>query len=63
MALLPKSLRPGAVVIAGLTGIARIVYGVHLPADVVGGWAVGTLVGLLGAGVADSVTRRLGSKS
>lgn len=32
---------------AGAVGVARVVFGVHLPADVVGGWAFGSLVGLL----------------
>jgi membrane-associated phospholipid phosphatase len=27
-------------------GLGRIVHGVHLPADVTGGWAFGVLVGL-----------------
>lgn len=46
MAVLPRRARPVVVVLAVLVGVARIVYGVHLPADVVGGWAFGALVGL-----------------
>jgi undecaprenyl-diphosphatase len=44
--VLPSRWRPVPVVVAALVGIARIVHGVHLPADVVGGWAFGTLVSL-----------------
>ena len=33
--------------------IARIVQGVHLPADVIGGWAFGTLLGVAGVSVID----------
>ncbi|MBK9179780.1 MAG: phosphatase PAP2 family protein [Acidimicrobiales bacterium] len=46
IAALPRRARPVAVVLAGVVGVARIVHGVHLPADVVGGWAVGVLLGL-----------------
>lgn len=46
MAALPARWRPPLAVVAGLVGLARIVYGVHLPADVLGGWALGTLVAL-----------------
>jgi membrane-associated phospholipid phosphatase len=46
MAALPARWRPVAVVLAALVGIGRIVHGVHLPADVTGGWALGTLLGL-----------------
>jgi len=44
---LPPRWRPLAVVLAALVGLARIVHGVHLPADVIGGWAFGTLVAML----------------
>lgn len=54
MALLPQRGRPVALVVAGLVGVARIVYGVHLPADVVGGWAFGAIVGV---GTIAAVTR------
>jgi membrane-associated phospholipid phosphatase len=33
--------------LAAAVGVARVVNGVHYPSDVVGGWAVGVLVGLL----------------
>lgn len=46
MAALPRRARPVALVLAAIVGVARIVFGVHLPADVVGGWAVGALVGV-----------------
>lgn len=46
MAVLPRSWRPVAVAVALVVGLARIVYGVHLPADVVGGWAFGAIVGV-----------------
>ena len=44
---LPVRIRPVAAAIAGLVGLARIAYGLHLPADVVGGWSLGVLVGVL----------------
>lgn len=46
MVAMPRPWRPLAAVAALLVGVARIVHGVHLPADVVGGWAFGTLVAL-----------------
>ncbi len=46
MAVLPVRARPVALVIAASVGIARIVYGLHFPADVIGGWSFGTLVGV-----------------
>jgi glycosyltransferase 2 family protein len=42
--VLPRWARYVAVGVAALVGVARIVYGVHLPADVVGGAALGVLV-------------------
>jgi glycosyltransferase 2 family protein len=41
-----------------IVGIARIVQGVHLPADVIGGWAFGTLLGVAGVSVIDWHRRR-----
>jgi undecaprenyl-diphosphatase len=41
-----------------VVGIARIVHGVHLPADVIGGWAFGTLLGLVGVSVIDRHRQR-----
>lgn len=55
-AALPARLRWIVVVLAGVVGIARIVHGVHLPADVVGGWSLGVLVGLLGLAVVARAT-------
>ena len=46
MGVVPRWVRPVLAGLAGLVGIGRIVHGVHLPADVVGGWAFGTLIGL-----------------
>ncbi|MCU0270450.1 MAG: phosphatase PAP2 family protein [Acidimicrobiales bacterium] len=57
VAALPARWRPVAVVLAVLVGVARIVYGVHLPADVVGGWGFGTLVGLAAVAGVDRLRR------
>jgi undecaprenyl-diphosphatase len=43
---LPRSWRVVVFVVAALIGIARIVHGVHLPADVLGGAGLGLLCGL-----------------
>jgi membrane-associated phospholipid phosphatase len=53
MAAIPRRWHPLLVVLFVLVGVARIVYGMHLPADVVGGWAFGTLVALLGLTAVD----------
>jgi undecaprenyl-diphosphatase len=58
MVALPRQWRPLAAVTAVLVGIARIVHGVHLPADVVGGWSFGVLLGLAGLWVAGSIPSR-----
>jgi undecaprenyl-diphosphatase len=58
MVALPRRWRPLAVVIAALVGIARIVHGVHLPADVVGGWSFGVLMGLAGLWLAGLIPSR-----
>jgi len=58
MVALPRQWRPLAAVIAVLVGIARIVHGVHLPADVVGGWSFGVLLGLAGLWIAGSIPSR-----
>ncbi len=52
MVVIPRRWRPVAAAIAGLVGVARIVHGVHLPADVVGGWSFGVLLGLGGLAAA-----------
>ena len=44
MAALPARWRPVPAVVAFLVGIARVVHGVHLPADLVGGWSLGVLI-------------------
>jgi undecaprenyl-diphosphatase len=46
MTVLPRKWRPLLVLLPVLVGVGRIVHGVHLPADVVGGWAFGALTGL-----------------
>jgi undecaprenyl-diphosphatase len=46
MAALPARWRPPLAVGAVLVGLARIVHGVHLPADLVGGWSLGVLISL-----------------
>jgi len=46
MTVLPRRWRPLLVLLAALVGVARIVHGVHLPVDVIGGWAFGVLAGL-----------------
>jgi membrane-associated phospholipid phosphatase len=57
-AALPPRARPAVALVAVTVGIARIVHGVHLPADVVGGWSAGTLIGLAALAVADRVAPR-----
>lgn len=44
MAALPARWRPVPAVVAVLVGVARVVHGVHLPADLVGGWSIGVLI-------------------
>jgi membrane-associated phospholipid phosphatase len=46
VAALPARWRPIAIVAASVTGIARIVHGVHFPADVIGGWSLGVVLGV-----------------
>jgi len=46
MVALPRRWRPAAAGLAALVGIARIVHGVHLVADVVGGWSFGVLISM-----------------
>ena len=58
MVALPRRWRPVAALVAALVGIARIVHGVHLAADVVGGWSFGVLTGLAGLWLAGLVADR-----
>lgn len=58
MAALPRRWRPLAAVVAVVVGIARIVHGVHLPADVIGGWSFGILIALGALGTVDALDRR-----
>ncbi len=63
MSILPPRWRAVPIVVAWLVGIARIVYGVHLPADVVGGWGFGVLWGLLALWLTEMLTGRAKSFS
>jgi len=55
MTAVPTRWRPALATVAGLVGLARIVHGVHLPADLVGGWSFGTLVALCALAVLDRI--------
>lgn len=55
MSAVPARWRLSLAVLAVLVGLARIVHGVHLPADVVGGWSFGTLIALGSLAVLDRV--------
>jgi membrane-associated phospholipid phosphatase len=57
---LPPKARPVLAVVALAVGIARIVYGVHLPADVIGGWSFGILMGLGGVEISEQIRARRG---
>ena len=46
IAALPLRWRPVAGAAAICTGLARIVHGVHFPADVIGGWSLGVILGV-----------------
>lgn len=58
MTALPSRWRWVPPVLAGVVGMARIVHGVHLPADVIGGWSFGVLLGLGALGIADVARTR-----
>lgn len=51
--LAPPALRPrllmGAVLLTFLTGLSRVMLGVHYPSDVIGGWMLGSAFALLAA--------------
>lgn len=49
--------------LAGLAGVARIHVGVHLPLDVVAGWALGALVGVTVVAVAGLAAPRRGQET
>lgn len=55
MSAVPARWRSSLAVLAVLVGLARIVHGVHLPADVVGGWSFGTLIALGSLAVLDRI--------
>jgi glycosyltransferase 2 family protein len=58
LTVVPRRWWPLLCVLVLVVGIARIVHGVHLPADVIGGWAFGTVLGLVGVSVIDRHRRR-----
>ena len=58
LTVVPRRWWPLLFVLVAIVGIARVVHGVHLPADVIGGWGFGTLVGLAGVTVIDWHQRR-----
>lgn len=58
MVALPRRWRPAAVSAAFVVGVARIIAGVHLPADLVGGWSFGVLVAMGALAVLDLIEHR-----
>ncbi|MGA9279587.1 phosphatase PAP2 family protein [Ilumatobacter sp.] len=58
MGALPRRWRWVAAHLAGCVGTARIVHGVHLPADTIGGWSFGALIGLAALEITDGIRRR-----
>lgn len=55
MTAVPSRWRPALAAAVGLVGVARVVHGVHLPVDLVGGWSFGTLVALSALAVLERV--------
>jgi len=62
MAAIPNRFRTAVLGIALFVGVARIVHGVHLPVDVVGGWAFGALIGFAGLWVYDRIAPRIAAR-
>ena len=62
MAAIPARFRAAVLAIAVLVGVARVVHGVHLPVDVVGGWAFGALIGFGGLWVYDRIAPRIAAR-
>jgi len=63
---LPPRWRPVPAVLAVTVGLARIIHGVHLPADVIGGWSLGVLIALGVLAVLDAlhpIGRQLAGRS
>ena len=58
LTVVPRRWWPVLIAVVVVVGVARIVHGVHLPADVLGGWAFGTLIGLAGVSAIDWHRRR-----
>lgn len=57
MVALPHRWRPAATALVFVVGLARIMHGVHLPADVVGGWSFGVLMAIGALAVLDLIER------
>ena len=55
MAALPPRWRPVLAGIAFLVGLGRVVHGVHLAADLVGGWSLGVLIVLAALWIVDRI--------
>jgi len=55
MSAMPARWCPALAFLAVPVGLARIVHGVHLPADVVGGWRFGALIALASLAVLDRI--------
>jgi glycosyltransferase 2 family protein len=58
MLVVPRRARPLLVIAVAIVGVARVVHGVHLVADVVGGWALGMLIGLAVVEVVERLASR-----
>jgi undecaprenyl-diphosphatase len=58
MLVVPRRARPVLILLVFLVGVSRVVYGLHLPVDVVGGWALGCLIGLVVVEAVDRLRAR-----